>query len=307
MLVFTLKRLGQTIFVLVGITLFVAFTIRLSGDPAVALFQGASGPTQEQLEQIRRELGLDRPFLVQYWDFVSGAVRGDLGTSFRSKQPVSEVIRSRFPATFWLATASLAISLLIAFPLGVMAARRHRKTPDLLIRVITLLGLSFPNFWLGIMLILVFGVKLKWLPPSGYENLQSLILPSVTLGLILASTTTRLIRSSLLDVMGEQYVVTAHSKGLSAQRVLYGHALRTALIPIVTYIGLQFGALLGGVVIIEQVFAWPGLGSLALSAISFRDYPTLQGTITVLALLIAFINLLVDLSYAFLDPRIRYA
>lgn len=307
MLVYTLKRLAQTIFVLVGITLFVAFTIRLSGDPAVALFQGASGPTQEQLEQIRRELGLDRPFLVQYWDFVSGAVRGDLGTSFRSKQPVSEVIRSRFPATFWLATASLTISLLIAFPLGVMAARRHRKMPDLLIRVITLLGLSFPNFWLGIMLILVFGVKLRWLPPSGYENPQSLILPSLTLGLILASTTTRLIRSSLLDVLGEQYVVTAHSKGLSARRVLYGHALRTALIPIVTYIGLQFGALLGGVVIIEQVFAWPGLGSLALSAISFRDYPTLQGTITVLALLIAFINLLVDLSYAFLDPRIRYA
>jgi peptide/nickel transport system permease protein len=306
MLVYTLKRLAQTIFVLIGITLFVAFTIRLSGDPAVALFQGASGPTQEQLEQIRRELGLDRPFLVQYWDFVSGAVRGDLGTSFRSKQPVSEVIQSRFAATFWLATASLAISLLIAFPLGVMAARRHRKMPDLLIRVITLLGLSFPNFWLGIMLILIFGVKLRWLPPSGYENPQSLILPSVTLGLILASTTTRLIRSSLLDVLGEQYVVTAHSKGLSARRVLYGHALRTALIPIVTYIGLQFGALLGGVVIIEQVFAWPGLGSLALNAISFRDYPTLQGTITVLALLIAFINLLVDLSYAFLDPRIRY-
>lgn len=306
MLVYTLKRLAQTVFVLLGITLFVAFTIRLSGDPAVALFQGASGPTQEQLEQIRKELGLDRPFLVQYLDFVLGAVRGDLGTSFRSQQPVAEVIQSRFSATFWLAAASLAISLLIAFPLGVMAASHHGKLPDLLIRVITLFGLSFPNFWLGIMLILVFGVKLRWLPPSGYENPQSLILPSVTLGLILASTTTRLIRSSLLDVLGEQYVVTAHSKGLSGRRVLYGHALRTALIPIVTYIGLQFGALLGGVVIIEQVFAWPGLGSLALNAISFRDYPTLQGTITVLALLIAGINLLVDLSYAFLDPRIRY-
>lgn len=306
MLVYTLKRLGQTIFVLIGITLFVAFTIRLSGDPAVALFQGASGPTQEQLEQIRRDLGLDRPFLVQYWDFITGALRGDLGQSFRSRQPVSEIIQSRFPATFWLATVSLVISLLIAFPLGVMAAKQHGRLSDLLIRVVTLFGLSFPNFWLGIMLILIFGVKLQWLPPSGYENPQSLILPSLTLGLILASTTTRLIRSSLLDVLGEQYVVTAHSKGLSGQRVLYKHALRTALIPIVTYIGLQFGALLGGVVIIEQVFAWPGLGSLALNAISFRDYPTLQGTITVLALLIALINLLVDLSYAFLDPRIRY-
>ncbi len=306
MLVYTLQRLAQTVFVLLGITLFVAFTVRLSGDPAVALFQGASAPTQEQLEQIRKEMGLDRPFLVQYWDFVRGAMRGDLGTSFRSQQPVSAVIQQRLPATLYLALTSLAISLLIAFPCGVAAARHRGKLPDLLIRVVTLLGLSFPNFWLGIMLILVFGVKLRWLPPSGYENLQSLILPSLTLGIILASTTTRLIRSSLLDVLGEQYVVTAHSKGLSSRRVLYGHALRTALIPIITYIGLQFGALLGGVVIVEQVFAWPGLGSLALNAISFRDYPTLQGTITVLALIIAAINFLVDLSYAFLDPRIRY-
>lgn len=306
MLVYTIQRLGQTVFVLLGITLFVAFTIRLSGDPAVALFQGASAPTQEQLEQIRREMGLDRPFLVQYWDFVQGAVRGDLGNSFRSQQPVSAVIQNRFPATLYLALASLAISLVIAFPLGVVAAQRRGKLSDLFIRVVTLLGLSFPNFWLGIMLILIFGVKLRWLPPSGFENLQSLVLPSLTLGLILASTTTRLIRSSMLDVLGEQYVITAHSKGLSNRRVLYGHALRTALIPIVTYIGLQFGALLGGVVIIEQVFAWPGLGSLALNAISFRDYPLLQGTVTVLALVTVAINFFVDLSYALLDPRIRY-
>ena len=306
MLGYTLQRLAQTVFVLIGITLFVSFTVRLSGDPAVALFQGASAPTAEQLAQIRQEMGLDRPFLVQYWEFIRGAVRGDLGTSFRSQQPVSRAIADRFPATLYLALASLAISLLIAFPLGVAAARRRGRTADLVIRITTLLGLSFPNFWLGIMLILVFGVKLKWLPPSGYENIQSLVLPSLTLGLILASTTTRLIRSSLLDVLGEQYVVTAHSKGLSQNRVLYAHALRTAMIPIVTYIGLQFGALLGGVVIVEQVFAWPGLGSLALNAVSFRDYATLQGAVTVLALFIAGINLLVDLSYAFLDPRIRY-
>lgn len=306
MLGYTLQRLAQTVFVLFGITLFVSFTIRLSGDPAVALFQGASAPTAEQLTQIRREMGLDRPFLVQYWEFVRGAVRGDLGTSFRSQQPVATSIRNRFPATLYLALASLGISLAIAFPLGVAAARRRGRPADLLIRVVTLFGLSFPNFWLGIMLILIFGVKLRWLPPSGYDTPQSLILPSLTLGLILASTTTRLIRSSLLDVLGEQYVVTAHAKGLSQRRVLYAHALRTALIPIVTYIGLQFGALLGGVVIVEQVFAWPGLGSLALNAVNVRDYPTLQGTVTVLALFIAGINLLVDLSYAFLDPRIRY-
>ena len=306
MLRYLVQRLFQLIFVLVGITLFVSFTIRLSGDPAVALFQGSSAPTEEQLATIRRELGLDKSFLAQYWEYISGAVRGDLGDSFRSKQPVVNAIRERFPATFWLAFVSLAISLALAVPLGVVAARRHGSGVDLVIRILSLIGLSFPNFWLGIMLILFFGVRLRWLPPSGFEGPQSLILPSLTLGLILASTTTRLVRSSLLDVLGEQYVVTARSKGITDRRVLYRHALRTALIPIVTYVGLQFGALMGGVVIVEQVFAWPGLGTLALNAISFRDYAMLQGTITVLAVLIALANLFVDLSYVLLDPRIRY-
>lgn len=306
MLSYFLKRLFQSIFVLIGITLFVSFTIRLSGDPAVALFQGASAPSQEQLHRIREQLGLNQPFLVQYWEFITGALRGDLGTSFRSKQPVLEAVAARFPATFSLALASLGISLVLAVPLGVMAAQRRGTSWDLGVRIFSLLGLSFPNFWLGIMLILIFGVHLRWLPPSGYEGWQSLVLPSLTLGLILASTTTRLVRSSLLDVLSEQYVTVAHAKGISAQRVTYQHALRTALIPIVTYVGLQFGALMGGVVIVEQVFAWPGLGTLALNAVSFRDYPMLQGTITVLAVFIAATNLIVDLSYAFLDPRIRY-
>lgn len=303
---YLLERLFQTIFVLVGITLIVAFTVRLSGDPSVALFQGSAAPTPEQLAEIRRGMGLDRPFLVQYGAFIRDALQGDLGQSFRSKQAVASMIRDRFPATALLAVTSLFISLLIAFPCGIIAAKQRGKLPDLLIRIVSLAGLSFPNFWLGIMLILIFAVRLRWLPPSGFENWASLILPSLTLGLILASITTRLVRSSLLDVLNEQYVTTARAKGLSGGRVLYGHALRTALIPIVTYIGLQFGALLGGVVIIEQVFAWPGLGSLALNAISFRDYPVLQGAVTVLAIVITATNLFVDLSYALLDPRIRY-
>lgn len=306
MLRYLLARLLQTVFVLLGITLIVAFTVRLSGDPAVALFQGSAAPTPEQLAEIRKGMGLDKPFLVQYATFVRDALQGDLGQSFRSKQAVATVIRDRFPATVLLALSSLFISLLIAFPLGIAAALNRGKLPDLLIRMFSLLGLSFPNFWLGIMFILIFAVRLRWLPPSGFEGWTSVILPSLTLGLILASITTRLVRSSLLDVLNEQYVTTARAKGLSGRRVLLGHALRTALIPIVTYIGLQFGALLGGVVIIEQVFAWPGLGSLALNAVSFRDYPVLQGTVTVLAVLITFTNLLVDLSYALLDPRIRY-
>jgi peptide/nickel transport system permease protein len=306
-LAFLLRRLLQSVFVLVGITLFVSFTIRLSGDPAVAMFQGASAPTQAQLATIRERLGTDRPFLEQYLAFVTGVVRGDLGTSFRTGGSVSQAVAARFPATVGLALGSLAISLIVAVPLGVAAARRRGGVVDFGVRVVTLIGLSFPNFWLGIMLILIFGVHLRWLPPSGYEGPISLVLPSLTLGLILASTTTRLVRSALLDVLGEQFVVTARAKGIREGTVVYRHALRTALIPIVTFVGLQIGGLIGGVVIIEQVFAWPGLGSLALNAISFRDYPMLQGTITVLAVFIAAINLLVDTSYALLDPRIRYA
>jgi peptide/nickel transport system permease protein len=306
-LAFLLRRLLQSVFVLVGITLFVSFTIRLSGDPAVAMFQGASAPTQAQLATIRERLGTDRPFLEQYLAFVTGVVRGDLGTSFRTGGSVSQAVAARFPATVGLALGSLAISLIVAVPLGVAAARRRGGVIDFGVRVVTLIGLSFPNFWLGIMLILIFGVHLRWLPPSGYEGPISLVLPSLTLGLILASTTTRLVRSALLDVLGEQFVVTARAKGIREGTVVYRHALRTALIPIVTFVGLQIGGLIGGVVIIEQVFAWPGLGSLALNAISFRDYPMLQGTITVLAVFIAAINLLVDTSYALLDPRIRYA
>ncbi len=307
MVAFLLRRAIQSLFVLVGITLFVSFTIRLSGDPAVAMFQGASAPTAEQLTTIRARLGTDRPFMEQYLAFLGSLLRGDLGTSFRTGAPVADAVAQRFPATVGLALTSLLVSLVIAIPLGVLAARRRGRPADFVVRVVSLVGLSFPNFWLGIMLILVFGVYLRWLPPSGYEGPASLVLPSLTLGLILASTTTRLVRSALLDVLGEQYVVTARAKGIREHRVVYRHALRTALIPVVTFVGLQIGGLIGGVVIVEQVFAWPGLGSLALNAISFRDYPMLQGTITVLAVFIAAINLVVDTSYALLDPRIRYA
>lgn len=306
MLKFIIDRLWQSVLVLIGITLFVSFTIRLSGDPAVAMFQGTSAPTQEQLDLIRKELGIDRPFITQYMSFLGGLVQGDFGTSFRTGAPVWDSIKQRLPATLLLAFSSLGLSLIIAVPLGVLAALRRGSFADLIIRITTLVGLSFPNFWLGIMLILIFGVHFRVLPPSGFEGPESLVLPAVTLGLILASTTTRLVRSQLLDVLHMQYVTTARSKGIPERSVIYKHALRTALIPIVTFLGLQLGGLLGGVVIVEQVFAWPGLGTLALNAISHRDYPVLQGTITILAITIAAINLIVDMSYAMLDPRIRY-
>ena len=287
------------------VTLVVAVMLRFSGDPAVAQFQGASAPTAEQLQQIRRAMGLDQPVGVQYLHFLGGVLRGDFGTSFRGGTSVGSLIRQALPPTLLLALCSLLLSLALSLPLGIYAAVHRGRWADQLIRFFTLLGLSFPNFWLGIMLVLIFGVTLRWLPPSGYEGPASLVLPSVTLGLILTSTTVRLLRASLLDVLSAQYVTVARSKGLSERRVLYKHALRNTAIPVVTFIGLQFGGLVGGVVVVEQVFAWPGMGLLALQAISNRDYPVLQGAVTVLALLVVLINLLIDLSYGLFDPRVR--
>lgn len=302
---YLVSQLLQATLVVVFVTLVVAVMLRFSGDPAVAQFQGASAPTAEQLREIRQALGLNQPFALQYAHFLGGVFTGQLGTSFRGGTPVGQLIGQAMPPTVLLAVCSLAISLIISLPLGIYAAVHRGGLADQAIRLVSLLGLSFPNFWLGIMLVLIFGVTLRWLPPSGYENAASIILPSVTLGLILTSTTVRLLRAALLDVLGSQYIAVARSKGLSERQVLYKHALRNTAIPVITFIGLQFGGLIGGVVVVEQVFAWPGMGALALQAISNRDYPVLQGTVTVLAILVVLVNLLVDLSYGLFDPRIR--
>jgi peptide/nickel transport system permease protein len=302
---YLLSQLLQAALVVIFVTLVVAIMLRFSGDPAVAQFQGASAPTAEQLRDIRQAMGLDKPFPVQYGSFLLGVLTGDLGTSFRGSTPVSSLIVQAMPPTLLLAFCSLLISIVISLPLGIHAAVHKGSWADQTVRLVSLLGLSFPNFWLGIMLVLIFGVTLRWLPVSGYEGPASLVLPSVTLGLILTSTTVRLLRAALLDVLSSQYVMVARSKGLSERRVLYKHALRNTAIPVITFVGLQFGGLIGGVVIVEQVFAWPGLGSLALHAISNRDYPVLQGTVTVLAIIVVLVNLLVDLSYSFFDPRVR--
>jgi peptide/nickel transport system permease protein len=301
---YTVFRLGQAVFVMVVVTLLVAFAVRLSGDPVVALFQGASAPNKTDLERIRKALGVDRPFLVQYLEFVGGLLTGNLGKSFRNDQPVSELIAEKVPGTLILATSSLIFSIVVSVPLAISSAVRKGRWLDRLVRLLSLIGLSFPNFWLAIMLILIFGVNLRWLPPSGFEGWRSVIMPAVTLGLILTATNVRLLRAALLEVLSSQFIIVARSKGLRERVVLYKHALRNAAIPAVTFIGLQFGGLIGGVVIIEQVFAWPGLGSLALNAISQRDYPVLQGTVAVLALVVVVVNLVIDLSYGLIDPRI---
>ena len=305
MLRYTVLRLGQAIFVMLVVTLLVAFAVRLSGDPVVALFQGASAPNKTDLERIRKALGVDRPFLVQYLEFVGGLLTGNLGKSFRNDQPVSALINEKIPGTLVLAASSLIFSIVISVPLAIASAVRKGRWLDRLVRLGSLIGLSFPNFWLAIMMILIFGVNLRWLPPSGFEGWRSVIMPAVTLGLILTATNVRLLRAALLEVLSSQYITVARSKGLLERVVLYKHALRNAAIPAVTFIGLQFGGLIGGVVIIEQVFAWPGLGSLALNAISQRDYPVLQGTVAVLALVVVLVNLIIDLSYGLIDPRIN--
>jgi len=242
---------------------------------------------------------------VQYFIFLKQIVTLNFGTSYATGQPVLPLILSRLGATFALAVGGMFVGLVLAFPVGVISAVWRGKTADLLGRLFALLGISFPNFWLGTMLILIFSVWLRWFPVSGYSGFSSLVLPSFTLGLILAGILARLIRSSMLDVLNNQYIVTARAKGMPEWRIVIYHGLRNALLPTITFIGLQFGSLLGGVVILEQVFSWPGIGRLVVDSINRRDYPVVQASILVLAFFLIVANLLVDLSYAYIDPRIK--
>ncbi len=302
---FLLRRLFQAIFVVLVVTLVVAFAIRLTGDPALMLTQGAGSVTEEDLARIREALGLNQPFFVQYGNFLLGILHLDFGRSFLGGTPVAMLIGKALPATLMLAFASMLVSIAISIPLGIKAAISRGKWPDQTIRILSLVGLSFPNFWLAIMLVLLFSIFLRWLPPSGMEGFTSFIMPATTIGVILTAYNVRLVRASMLETMQFQYIMVARAKGLSENVVLYKHALRNCAIPLITYFGLQFGGLLGGIVVIERVFNWPGLGTLALDAVAGRDYPVLQGVITVLSMLIVGVNLLVDIAYGLIDPRIR--
>lgn len=305
MAAFLIKRLLQAVFVVIVVTLTVAFAIRLTGDPALMLTQGAGSVTEADLVRIREALGLNQPFLVQYFSFLKGLFTLDFGRSFLGGTQVSTLIAAALPATLLLAFSSLIISILISIPLGIKAATSRGSWPDQLIRIVSLVGLSFPNFWLALMLVLLFAINLKWLPPSGMSGLESFIMPALTMGIILTATNVRLVRTTMLETLNSQYIMVARAKGLSENVVLYKHALRNCAIPLITYFGLQFGALLGGIVVVERVFNWPGLGTLAFDAVGGRDYPVLQAVITVLSLLIIGVNLLVDIAYGLVDPRIR--
>jgi peptide/nickel transport system permease protein len=302
---FLFKRLLQAVFVVLVVTLFVSYAVRLSGDPALMLSQGAGSVTEEDLINIRKGLGLERPFAVQYAEFLRNAVTGDFGKSFMGGTPVSRLIGDALPATLALALVSLALSVLVSVPLGIQAAVHKGKGVDQFIRIVSLVGLSFPNFWLAIMLVLLLSITFPLLPPSGWDGPISLIMPALTMAIILSATNVRLVRTAMLETLSAQYIMVARAKGLKDRVVLYKHALRNCAIPLITYIGLQFGNLIGGIVVVERVFNWPGLGTLAFEAIAGRDYPVLQGTVTVLSVMIVAANLLVDIAYGLVDPRIR--
>lgn len=301
---FLIRRLVHSLITLLAISILVFITIRLSGNPAAAMLASGNA-TKGAIHKLSVALGLNKPLWVQYVHFLAQALHGNLGISYFTKQPVSGLIASRFWLTFYLAIVSTLFSLAIAIPLGIIAALNRGTLIDLFIRIFSLLGVSFPNFWLGIMMILIFAVDLHWFPASGSGHLTSIVLPALTLGMILAGILARLVRSTLLETLHQDYVRTAHAKGVSKLWVILKHAFRNTLIPLITFIGLQFGTLLGGVVIIENVFAWPGLGQLALSAVQNRDYPIVQGVVIFFAAMLIFTNFLVDVSYAFIDPRIK--
>lgn len=301
---YIVRRLLTSVLALVFVSGAVFVTIRLTGSPVAAMLANGN-PSKHAIAALTQALGLNKPLWVQYWVFITGALHGNLGTSYATGQPVSALIFSRLPATLELAVAGTVVGVVIALPVGLLSAVRPNSLVDLVGRVFALLGISFPNFWLGLMLILAFAVEIPLFPPSGFGTFNALVLPSFTVGLILAGINARLIRSSVLEVLGQDYVRTARAKGLSNRVVVLKHALRNAFVPIVTYVGQQFATLLGGIVFVEVVFAWPGIGTLALTAVESRDFPLIQGIVLVFAALLVTVNLLTDLSYVLIDPQIR--
>jgi ABC-type dipeptide/oligopeptide/nickel transport system permease component len=302
---FLVRRVLLTIPVLLGVATLVFALIHLvPGDPVQAMLGETASP--QDVADLRTRLGLDRPLHVQYVAFLKGAATGDLGASLRTSQPVTAAILERLPATLELAVASMTVALLIALPLGIIAAVRAGTLVDHAATTVALLGISVPNFWLGPLLAIVFSVLLGWFPVSGRGTLAHLVLPAVTLGAPLAAILARMTRASLLEELRELYVLAARARGVSRMRAILRHAFRNSLIPIVTVVGLQCGAVLTGAVITETIFAWPGVGRLLIQSITFRDYPLVQGCILFIAVIYVSVNLVIDIAYGLLDPRIRY-
>ncbi len=301
---FLIRRLLLTIPVLLGVATLVFALIHLvPGDPAQAMLGDGAAP--QDIAELRTNLGLDRPLPAQYAAFLGNAITGDLGTSFRTGQPVTLMIAERVPATAELALAAMMVAILLAIPLGIIAAVWKGTFADHAAMTFSLAGISIPNFWLGPLLAILFSVELGWLPVSGRGTPGHLVLPAVSLGLALSAILARMTRASLLEELGELYVRAARARGASPAAAVLGHAMRNSLIPLVTIVALQFGAVLTGAVITETIFAWPGIGRLLIQSIGFRDYPMVQGCILLIAVTYVTVNLVTDIMYGVLDPRIR--
>jgi peptide/nickel transport system permease protein len=304
MFVFIIRRIFQMIPVLLGVTLVVFLIMQLvPGDPAVLL--AGEGATEEKIQQVRQQLGLDRPLAVQYIDYVLDVAKGDFGESIRTNRPVIDEIMTRLPVTIQLAFVSIIVTVVLGLIAGVVSATKQYSLSDITLMIIALLGVSLPNFWLGLMLILYFSVKLHLFPVAGWGTWQHMVLPAITLGTAGAAIVARMTRSTMLDVIRQDYIRTARAKGVKERVIVYKHALKNALIPVVTVVGLQFGSLLGGTVLTESVFAINGLGRLIVDAIRMRDLPMVQGAVLVVSVIFVCVNLCVDIVYRLLNKRIE--
>ncbi len=304
MAAFLLRRIAGALWVLAGVAIVVFVIVHLTGDPAAVMLPPESTPAE--IAAFRHEEGFDRPLIVQFGAFALGALHGDLGQSLRHDEPALGLALERLPATVELALAAFALVALVALPAGVVSAARPRGTISAAVRMVALVGQSAPTYWIGLMLILVFGVRLGWLPVSGIGDLSHLVLPAITLGFFSMAKVMRLTRAALLDVLDSEYLRTARAKGLAPLRILVDHALRNAWIPIVTQLGIELGTLLSGAIITETVFAWPGIGRLAVQAVYDRDVPVVEAVVLLAATIFTLVNVFVDLLYAALDPRVRY-
>lgn len=304
MIRYTLLRLIQLIPSLIGLSIILFILMRIGGDPVAHLVRPEASP--DEVAAVRAAYGFDRPLYEQYFSSIGRILVGDFGESVRFRSPAMPLVLERLPATLQLSLSALVIALLIAIPAGLIAALFQNSPLDVTITLTSTLGRAMPNYWLGIMLILLLGVQLRWLPVSGTGDWRNLVLPATTLGIGIAPALSRLLRSSMIEVLRREYVVTARAKGLKESLVVLRHAMRNALIPFVTIFGLQMAWLLGGAVIVEEVFAWPGMGRLIYRSVQVRDLAVVQAGVFIFALIVMIANLLVDLSYALLDPRINY-
>ena len=302
---YVVRQLDQLAVVVVGISLLSFAILHVIGDPVLLLLPQNAG--KAEYERYHKLLGLDQPLWVQYWKFASRAAHGDFGKSWYADTPAFRLVLERLPPTIYLTLAGLAVALLIALPLGILAALKRQSFVDTLCTLVAVAGQALPIFWLGIMLIIVFAVRLKALPASGYGTWQHFVMPAFTLGAFLAPITMRLVRSGVVEVLSQEYIKTARAKGVGEGVVVVKHAFRNACIPVITVLGLQFGQLLGGAIVTETVFAWPGVATLTVESIRNQDFPVVQCAVVLLALVIVTVNLLVDLVVGLIDPRIRVA